>query len=119
MYRLEFLLNFLPRTTNSNTGHWTTRNKRARAIKSSVIRKAIVLGRPAEPLKKAHLSLYRYSSVECDFDGLVSSFKHIIDGLVQAEVIVDDKASVIGRPHYEWVKTSPGKGMVRVVVEET
>lgn len=70
------------------------------------------------PLERARLTLTRYSSVAPDFDGLVSSFKHIIDGLIDAGVIVGDSMKVIGAPTYLWEKTSPAKGRVKVIVEE-
>lgn len=69
-------------------------------------------------MAKAKLTLTRYSSKEPDFDGLCSSFKNVIDGLVEAGVIIDDKMSVIGQPTYAWVKCPPKKGKIKVVVEE-
>ncbi len=73
---------------------------------------------PAKPLEKARLTLTRYSSVEPDFDGLVSSFKHPIDGLIQAKVLENDKMSNIGVPTYAWEQVPPGKGKIRIEVRE-
>lgn len=72
-------------------------------------------------LKKAKLSLIRHSSNECDFDGLVSSFKHVIDGLVVAQVIIDDKSSVIDQPSYSWEfrqRNLGGQISIKIEVEE-
>lgn len=87
-------------------------------LKSRVKTQVVLHGQPAAPLEKAKLTLERHSSVEPDFDGLVSSFKFIIDGLVDCGVLIGDKTSVIGRPDYQWVKASPKKGKIVVIVEE-
>jgi hypothetical protein len=119
MYRLEFQLTCLPKTTNANVRlHWRKKHRESRALKSRVASMAIIAGRPASPLKKAKLTLERHSSCEPDFDGLVSSFKFIIDGLVDCGVLFGDKTSVIGRPEYIWVRASPKKGKIVVIVEE-
>ncbi len=69
------------------------------------------------PLKKAKLTLTRFSSIKPDFDNRVISFKPIIDGLVLAGVIEDDNEDVIGIPEYPHEKTSPRKGQIRIHVE--
>lgn len=74
--------------------------------------------KPKWPLKKAKLTLIRYSSVCPDSDGLVSGFKHIIDGLVIGRVLVNDKFENIGMPTYLWEKAAPRGGRIRVIVEE-
>lgn len=53
-----------------------------------------------------------------DADGLVSSFKHILDGLVFAKVILDDRFNVIGMPKYDWKRAPRGKGFITVRIEE-
>lgn len=68
------------------------------------------------PLKKAQLILTRVSAVSPDSDGLVSSFKWVIDGLVRAGVLVNDGYGNIGMPEYRWEKGSRGQGKIRVVV---
>lgn len=76
------------------------------------------LGRwPAQPLERAHVTIVRCSNREPDFDGLVAGGKHLLDGLVKAGVIADDRMSVIGAPEYLWEKIGPGKGHVRIRVE--
>lgn len=71
-----------------------------------------------EPLKKAKLTLTRHSARPCDFDGCVSSFKSILDGLVEHGVLADDNMNVIGQPTYKWEKSPPRKGFCTIVVEE-
>lgn len=75
--------------------------------------------KPKFPLKKVRLILTRFSSSEPDYDGLVISFKHVIDALVENEVLVDDSLSVTGKWDCNWLKTSRGKGSIRVeIIEE-
>lgn len=52
---------------------------------------------PLSPLKKAHIRLIRHSHRTLDFDGLVGSFKPVVDSLVSAGVILDDRWSVLGK----------------------
>lgn len=118
-YRLEFTLDALPSTTNSmGRAHWAVKAKEARVWKARVGWIAKKVGLPAAPLKKARLTLIRHSAVSPDSDGLVSSFKHIIDGLVDVGVLENDKVVNIGMPHYVWQKAPRGYGSITVVVEE-
>jgi len=117
VYTLEFELSGLPKTTNSGgRAHWAVKVKEARTWKSAVLF-SIGTVLPPAPLKKAKLTLTRCSAIEPDFDGLVSSFKHVVDGLVLANVIENDKPSVIGQPEYRWEKAKPKQGKVRIKVE--
>ena len=76
------------------------------------------LGRwPSKPLDRAAVTITRCSSSEPDFDGLVQGGKFLLDGLVKAGVIADDKPSVIGQPVFRWEKAPPKQGCVRIVVE--
>lgn len=120
-YFLAFTLNGLPKTTNAGGRlHWAAKAKEAKLWRKRVcLTVASLNAAPKEPLKKATLTLTRRSAVEPDFDGTVSSFKHILDGLVDAGVIVDDKPSIIGQPTYKWEKVSKNLGHVHVIVEET
>lgn len=52
-----------------------------------------------------------------DYDGLVGSFKYVVDGLVKAGVIVDDKTSVIGDSKYNWVKSKKIDQRIEVEIE--
>lgn len=118
MYYLEFRIDGLPKTTNSMaSATWQTRHGHAKKWKRAVWRNVWHL-KPEHALFKAKLTLTRYSSKEIDYDGLVSSFKHVIDGLVEAGVLVNDKLENIGVPVYKWEKCSPKAGHITVRVEE-
>ena len=59
-----------------------------------------------------------YSSKPPDSDGLVISFKHVLDALILADVIIDDNYMVIGMPDYKWQKQTRGKGYIEFEVFE-
>ena len=89
----------------------------ARKWKQAVVQAVVFSGWRGPVLDKAKLTLIRHSSAEPDADGLVSSFKHCIDGLIAAKVIVNDKMSNIGFPDYRWQKAPPKGGYVEIIVE--
>lgn len=116
-YELEFEINDLPKTTNAfKRQHWIHRHKEAQKWKRAVY-SAVNERKPGRSLQSAKLNLVRYSSKCPDSDGLVSSFKHVIDGLVAAQIIVDDSYANIGMPEYRWEKAPKGKGKIKVKVE--
>lgn len=115
-YSLKFTIQGLPKMSNQLLrGHWQTKHAHAKKWKGAVRRALAILNKPAQPLTSAALCLVRESSVEPDFDGLVSSFKSVIDGLVEEGVLKSDKSSCIGQPKYQWVKGKPKQG--RIIVE--
>ena len=117
-YTLEFEIEDLPKTYNSlGRAHWTVKAKEARKWLNLVL-SVCYSKRPLQPLQRAKLSLVRYSSSSPDSDGLVSSFKHVIDGLRKASIIHNDKFENIGMPDYKWEKVKKGKGKIKVKVEE-
>lgn len=118
-YILEFELPGLPAMMNASgrSRHWRTvarEKRRWRQTTALVVRSR----RPPQPLAKAKLSCTRFSSNEPDFDGLVSGFKPIIDGLKDAGILVDDKSANIGQPSYTWEHAPNGQGKVRIRIEE-
>lgn len=118
-YKLDFEIPSLPKMTNNASGasnHWRYTHAERKKWRNAVCQIAKVR-RPDEPLLKAKLCLTRYSSVSPDPDGLVSGFKSVIDGLVDAGVLVNDKVVNIGMPEYRWEKVSPRSGKIRIQVE--
>lgn len=119
-YRLEFEIVGLPRMTNKSgkSGHWRVLHSEAtlwKQLTGWAVRKH---SRPPTPLKHARLTLTRHSSAAPDSDGLVSGFKHVIDGLVEAGVLENDRWINIGMPTYRWSKAPMKAGKITVVVEE-
>lgn len=78
---------------------------------------AVGIRAPKRPLQRAQAILTRHSAREPDFDGLVHSFKSIVDGLKDAGVIVDDRPSNF-KAEYLWKKATPGKGWLEVSLVE-
>lgn len=122
MYRLELEIPGLPPTANSGVGRKGSKNWKAtwrgRRDWTEKVKWACLGKQPKAPLEKARVIVTRHSSVEPDFDCLVISAKALIDGLTEAKVIKDDNRACIGIPVYNWEKAAPGKGKVRIVVEE-
>lgn len=117
---LAFAIAGLPKLQNQLLrGHWRVKHAHAVKWKAATVR-AVFLngGAPSNPLTRVRLTCVRVSSVEPDYDGLVSSFKPIWDGLVECGVLASDKRSVTGTPEYLWEKGRQGHGQVRVRVEE-
>jgi hypothetical protein len=102
----------------SGPSHWIIKKREADKWKG-LVAKAICAAGPSPvhlPVERAKLKLTRYSSVEPDWDGMVAGFKHVIDGLVRAGVITNDRVSNIGQPHYAWEYAKPKQGRIRVEV---
>lgn len=117
-YLLEIEIPGLPKTTNSGGRmHWSRKVREAKHWKAAVWTHTIGR-RPVVPLKRAAITFIRHSSVEPDFDGLVSSFKHTLDALTDAHIIENDKPSIVGTPTYRWVKAAPKHGKITIIVEE-
>lgn len=116
MYELYFEIPALPKPTNRlNSLHWTVKGKLVKEWHEWV-RLSVGIKRPTTPLVRAALTCIRYSSVCPDYDGLVSSFKHVIDGLVVCGVLEDDSMAHIGMPSFLWHKVAPKKGAISVTV---
>jgi Holliday junction resolvase RusA-like endonuclease len=117
-YVLEFQIPGLPETTNEVLAMKLRVRLRCKRIWKRTVWLLVVGKRPRAPLKRARLTLTRCSSTRPDPDGLVSSFKHIIDGLVEARVLENDRLENIGFPNYAWEKAPSGKGHCKIHIEE-
>lgn len=117
-YEIEFEINDLPKTINSiGRRHWSVKVKEANKWKNLVA--AHILSRGSCPrLLRAKITLTRSSSRCPDSDGLVSSFKHVLDGIVGAGLIPDDSYKTIGMPDYRWEHSCKGKGKIKIKIEE-
>lgn len=119
LYTVVFEIVGLPKMSNQLLrGHWGAKAGHADKWKLAVAKALRILNRPPQPLASAALTLTRVSSVEPDYDGLVSSFKHIIDALVEHGVLVGDKRKHIGVSKYLWERGPKSHGKVRVEVRE-
>ena len=116
-FRLEFEIPDLPKRPNQllkKTAIWLKSAERKKWL--SLVGAFTAGRRPPIPLERATISLTRHSSVCPDYDGLVLSFKFVIDALVTLGIIEDDAMVVIGVPLFDWVKAKKNDGKIRVVV---
>lgn len=118
MYEIEFEIPGLPPMPNQIMyRHWAVKRQNALHWKRQVAY-AVVGRRPSRPLVQASVYLTRVSSREPDWDNLAASFKHVIDGLIVAKIIVDDSMKTIGQPSITWEKAARKSGFIRVKVIE-
>lgn len=111
----EIELPGVPKTTNQlNSMHWAERHRYTKNWKLAVMLKCASHKINGLGLTKVQLQLTRVSSREPDFDGMVGSWKCIIDALVEAKVFIDDRPSVIGSPVFLWEKTSRKDGHIKI-----
>ena len=115
MYELQFRLDGLPPMGANTRRHWREVHRDNRSWLGWVA-EATYGKCPAHPLRLASVWLTRHSSVEPDWDNMVSSFKPILDALESLGIIENDKMSVIGQPFYAWKKAPPGRGFIEVAV---
>ena len=117
-FDLTFSINDLPLTTNAQTSmHW---RKKGEYVKTWHLKVWAAVGKnkPALSLSLARLILIRFSTTEPDFDGLVSSFKPVIDGLINCSVLQNDRFENIGQPIYGWEKSTRKNSGITVRVQE-
>lgn len=122
-HSLEFEIKGLPKLPNQTLyRHWRVKQQEALKWKVLVVNAVNCVNleqkRTAQPFSMAKVTLTRLSSKEPDADNLMSSWKHCIDGLVLAGVIVNDKPSVIGTPVSRWEFAKRKDARVRIRVEE-
>ncbi len=74
---------------------------------------------PSKPLERVNLALCRHSHRTLDYDGLVGSMKPVVDALVSAGVIVDDRWSVTGKWNVNQVFRPKSLGpLLEIMVQE-
>lgn len=95
-YQIKIELNALPKSLNKKLrGHWT-KNHRENCHWDTMIYSLVRYKLPPTPLNKAKIKIVRHFWAKMDFDGLVGSLKPVVDALVTAGVLIDDKWDVLG-----------------------
>lgn len=96
-YILELIIPFCPPRIDNIFR--LSMHKRNREIKEQygVISRLIIGKKPNSPLKKATISILRYSDRFMDYDNTVSSYKCFIDAMVLAGVLEDDSFKITGK----------------------
>lgn len=128
LYRLEIVIRgpanepLPPNENKKRTMHYHKRSDSDNRWKRMVQAQILVnkSGRPKEPLKKAIVTVIRYTTKRrrCDGDAIPSACKPVIDGLVEAGILVDDNWDVIGMPIYDQKDVGPGEERLKIIVEE-
>ncbi len=116
-YRAEAIFHGLPPLqSHRRRAHWAQVHREDRVWKQAVHWRFATRA-PSAPLSHAGVTCIRVSMQEPDYDNLVHSFKPLLDGLVAARVLEDDKPRnfVGGHPDYHWRK-APRRAMQHVVV---
>lgn len=116
-YSLTFSIDYLPPVGLNTRGHWRKAHRETQIV-DTLVANAVGARKPAKPLKRVTLSLTRKSSVRPDYDGLVQSFKHVVDALVSVGVLEDDSMEHTGQWDCRWEKAAPKAGQVVVTVRE-
>lgn len=108
-YSLSFELNELPPSLNVfMRWHYRKRAKEFKRIEINCIQQ--ILGKkPKDPLKDFHITFTRFTTRALDIDNLVASFKPVLDSLVRAGVIEDDKWATTENLKYVQTKVSSKK----------
>jgi Holliday junction resolvase RusA-like endonuclease len=118
-YSLQFTLLELPMTLNEVMGaYWRKRSENFKKI-HRLVHLHSVNKCPLSPIKKARITLTRFSSGTLDRDNMYFTFKPIVDGLVKAGVIEDDGFDQVKElyPHQVKIKRKE-QSKVEVLVEE-
>jgi hypothetical protein len=118
-YRLEFEIEGLPKITTNANSNWRTRWAQARRWKDLVRQRIDFKSKPQSPILRARVICTRFAhGARPDSDNLRSSFKHVIDGLVEVGVLANDDFNSIGEPIVLWEKAKPKQGKIKIIVEE-
>ncbi len=97
--------------------HFWRRKKEIEAWVAIVRAKSVGIDKSQLPLQKCKLTFVRSSSREPDYDGLISSFKMVVDALVRSGILIDDTYTVTGKWDVSWEKGPPKKGKIFCKVE--
>ena len=95
--------------------HWAARNKLRDQFTWLV--RSLTKNKHAGKVK---LQLIRYhAGISMDYDNLVSTGKLIVDSIVLANVIIDDKESIIAQRDYRQVKVkTKGEQKTVIIIED-
>lgn len=97
LFSLRVDIPWLPKSLNVKVRAGRYANDREMKAWSNYLSAELHSRKPSKPLTKARLTLIRHAWRTLDYDGLVGSFKPVVDGLVDAGIIVDDTWAVTGK----------------------
>lgn len=114
---IEIVFQGLPPTPNTKV-HWAVKAKTAKKWRTQA-RYLALKARPIghKPFISVELTIVRGSARPCDIDNAIAAAKPLIDGIVDAKIISDDNPNVVKAIRYEWQKTAPKAGYVKIIVD--
>lgn len=114
----EFRIDFLPQLPNQIMyQHWSKKMNEAKRWKALVLSMCILHKIKDLKLKNSRIYFTRFSSNKPDKINNAASFKHVLDGLTEAGVIVDDAPEFVD-DKYAWEKTSRLNGHITIKIED-
>jgi crossover junction endodeoxyribonuclease RusA len=117
-FELTLVIPGLPESINSiGRKHFMVKTAESKKWRTYVVFESKGKALPPTPLAKAKLTFTRVSKRQMDFDNLVSSFKAVQDGLVDAGIIINDTPRVIGTPTYLWEKCLGNNAFIKIKIE--
>lgn len=109
------------RTLNVRSGHWSERSSHAKQLRSRAAWHAKAVWPGRDPIEKAiiEVTLFVPTRHRRDPDGLGPTAKPVIDGLVDAGVLVDDSFHVVDEVRFR-IRHNPDldDAMLRVEIVE-
>lgn len=118
--KIEITFAGLPKSPNRRMSmHWRAKGREVKAwrTKAAWVARAHP-DRPEEPWRLVELTLIRGASRMCDIDNHISSFKALIDGLVDAGIILDDNPNVVRAIRCEHIPTKRDATYVKIIVHK-
>jgi len=95
MYKLYLNFDQLPSSLNRKLRSHRYKNHRENKGWDMLIH--LKAKKPKQPLERASVTIVRHSHRFLDYDGLVGSLKPVVDALVTAGVLLDDRWTVVGK----------------------
>lgn len=119
MFTLSLSIKCLPESLNKSLRSNRHASNRKNKAWDSLIWAETYSMRPPKPLQKAKISLVRHSHRMLDFDGMVGALKPVVDALVTAGILVDDRWSVTGKWDVDQVFRPKKEGpLLEITVKE-
>ena len=96
MYQIDLTFHELPPSLNVTLRkHWKAQ-RRVGKHWDDIVAQALIGKMPPAPLAQARITIVRHFWASMDYDGVVGSMKPVVDALVSAGVIADDRWKVTG-----------------------
>lgn len=118
----EIRIEGLPKLPNELKGmHWAARSNHTKQWRCTTVALAIAkrnsLNFFFKPFQACRITFVRASASPADLDGIVASMKPLLDGIVDAGIILGDGPGCVMDIKAEWHDAPKKKGYVKIIVE--